>query len=70
MTIGGVALSNPPQLHKDVESLIGAGVNTFVVAEDLADRGIKQSELVGGVRLITRSGLIDLFDDHDAIWHW
>ena len=30
--IGGVALSNPPQLDKDVESLIGAGVNTFVVA--------------------------------------
>lgn len=70
ITIGGVALSNPPQLDKDVESLIGAGVNIFVVAEDLADRGIKQSELVGGVRLITRSGLIDLFDDHDAIWHW
>ena len=68
--IGGVPLSNPPKLDKDVESLIADGVDTYIVAEDLEDRGIKQSELVGGVKLVNRNGLADLFDSHDSIWHW
>ena len=70
MKIGGVPLSNPPRLDKDVESLIAGGVNTYIVAEDLEDRGIRQSELVGGVKLVDRNGLADLFDSHDSIWHW
>ena len=70
ITIGGVPLSNPPKLDKDVVSLIDAGVDTYVVTEDVEDRGIKQGELVGGVKMVGRGGLADLFDDHDAIWHW
>ncbi len=70
ITIGGVPLSNPPKLDKDVVSLIDAGVDTYVVTEDVEDRGIKQGELVGGVKMVSRSGLADLFDGHDAIWHW
>ena len=70
ITIGGVPLSNPPKLDQDVESLIGAGVDTYVVQEDVQDRGINQAELVGGVKMVSRAGLADLFDDHDSIWHW
>ena len=70
ITIGGVALSNPPKLDQDVESLIGAGVVTYVVQEDVQDRGINQAELVSGVKMVSREGLADLFDDHDSIWHW
>ncbi len=70
ITIGGVPLSNPPKLDQDVESLIGAGVDTYVVQEDVQDRGINQAELVDGVKMVSRTGLADLFDDHDSIWHW
>ena len=70
ITIGGVPLSNPPKLDQDVENLIGAGVDTYVVQEDVQDRGINQAELVGGVKMVSRTGLADLFDDHDSIWHW
>ena len=70
ITIGGVALSNPPKLDQDVESLIGAGVVTYVVQEDVQDRGINQAELVSGVTMVSRDGLADLFDGHDSIWHW
>lgn len=70
ITIGGVPLSNPPKLDKDVESLIADGVNIFIVKEDLADRGIGEGELVSGVKLINHEGLVDLFEGHDSIWHW
>ena len=70
ITIGGVPLSNPPKLDQDVESLIGAGVDTYVVQEDVQDRGINQAELVDGVKMVSRTELADLFDDHDSIWHW
>lgn len=70
LSIGGVPLSVPPTLDRDVEELIGAGVPTFVVEEDLADRGIRQDELINGVQLVPRSGIAGLFDQHEAIWHW
>jgi predicted peroxiredoxin len=68
--IGDVKLSNPPKLDQDVEALAKAGVTTYVVEEDLTERGIKKDEIVGGVKLVKRSDLAGLFDSHDSIWHW
>ena len=68
--IGNVKLTNPPKLDKDVEALTQAGVATYVVEEDLLERGIKKDEVVTGVRLVKRSDLAGLFDSHDSIWHW
>ncbi len=70
VTIGGIPLSNPPKLDEDVEGLIGAGVDTYVVAEDVEQRGIGRGELVDGIKMVGVSELADLFDGHDAIWHW
>ena len=70
IVIGGVPLSNPPKLDEDVASLISAGVETYAVAEDLEDRGIKQSEIVSGVKLVKQGDLAGLFESHDSIWHW
>ena len=70
ISIGGIPLSNPPKLDEDVQGLVGAGVDTYVVKEDVEDRGINESELVEGIKLVEREGLADLFDAHDAIWHW
>ncbi|MBM3924697.1 MAG: DsrE family protein [SAR202 cluster bacterium] len=68
--IGDVKLSNPPKLDQDVEALSKAGVTTYVVEEDLAERGIKKDEVVSGIKLVKRSDLAGLFDSHDSIWHW
>ena len=70
LSIGGVPLRVPSTLDKDVEDLIAKGVNTYVVKEDLEERGIDQKELTGGVKLVGRSELAELFDAHDSIWHW
>jgi len=68
--IGDVKLSNPPKLDQDVEALAKAGVTTYVVEEDLSERGIKKDEIVSGVKLVKRNDQAGLFDSHDSIWHW
>jgi len=70
ISIGGVSLSNPPKLDEDVAHLIKAGVDMYVVSEDVADRGISEEELVTGVKMVSRAGLAELFDRHNTIWHW
>ena len=70
LQFGDVALTVPPTLDTDVVNLIGAGVPTYVVKEDLEDRGIRTEELADGLNLVGRGDLADLFDSHDAIWHW
>jgi predicted peroxiredoxin len=70
LKFGKVALDVPPTLDTDVVNLIGAGVPTYAVREDLEDRGIQTEELAAGLNLIGQNELADLFDSHDAIWHW
>lgn len=70
LKFGAVALDVPPTLDQDVLNLIGAGVPTYAVREDLEDRGIRQDELAQGLNLISRSELAGLYESHDAIWHW
>ena len=70
LKFGNVALDVPPTLDADVVNLIKAGVPTYAVREDVEDRGIRLEELAEGLRLVNRKDLADLFDSHDAIWHW
>ena len=70
LKFGNVTLDVPPTLDADVVNLIKAGVPTYVVREDVEDRGIRLEELAEGLHLVSRKDLADLFDSHDAIWHW
>ena len=66
--VGGVDALR--ELTVELENLVAAGVSTYVVQEDLEDRGISQGEIAKGLNVISRSKLADLFDSHDSIWHW
>ena len=70
LSFGDVKLEVAPTLDKDVENLIAAGVTTYVVQEDLEERGINRSEIAQGISMIGRAQVADLFDSHDSIWHW
>ena len=70
LKFGNVSLDVPPTLDADIVNLIGAGVPTYAVREDLEDRGIGTEELAQGLQLISQKELAGLFDSHDAIWHW
>jgi hypothetical protein len=49
--------------------LRGNAVN-YVVAEDLADRGIERGALVPGVQLLSRTALPGLFAEYALVAHW
>ena len=70
LRFGEVTLEVPPTLDTDIANLIAAKVPTYVVREDLADRGISEAGLAKGLQIVGRSQLADLYDSHDSIWHW
>ncbi len=70
LSFGDVKMEVPPTLDTDVVNLVSADVPTYIVSEDLEDRGIQRTELAGGLKVISRAELADLFDSHDSIWHW
>jgi intracellular sulfur oxidation DsrE/DsrF family protein len=70
LTIGGVPLTVPPTIDKDVQALIAAGVTVYAVQEDLEDLGVPQGDLIGGIQTVARSGVAGLFDKHDTVWYW
>jgi sulfur transfer complex TusBCD TusB component (DsrH family) len=70
LSFGGIKMEVGPNIDRDVSEIVKAGVPTYVVSEDLEDRGIGQQEIAQGINLISRGDLAGLFDSHDSIWHW
>jgi len=71
----GLAFGDRVQRHRtdladDIAKLIGKGVRVSVVAEDLAERGLRAEDLIAGLELIPRNALPDLFEKFDQVWHW
>ncbi len=70
LTFGDIAQTQPPQLERDISSLLDKGVSVFAVTEDITERGIDSSGLIEGIQSIGRSGIASLFSEYDQIWHW
>ena len=66
LSFGDVKMEVPPTLDTDVANLVAAAVPTYIVSEDLEDRGIQRTELAQGLTVISRSELADLCDSHDS----
>src|SRR5262244_358668 len=62
LAIGEWKQTQAPKMDHDLLDVIEKRkIPVYVVAEDLVDRGIEQSELVPGVELISRTALPGLF---------
>src|SRR5678816_464791 len=62
LTVGEWKQTQAPKMDRDVIDLIEKRkIPVYVVAEDLADRGIESGELVPGVQLLSRTALPGLF---------
>jgi hypothetical protein len=59
-----------PDLVRDVKAVIDKKIPLFVVAEDLADRGIAAGSIIPGVETIARAAVARLIADHDRILSW
>lgn len=70
LAIGGWRQQHPPSLDQDIRGLVAKGVPVWVVAEDLAERGIDAARLVPSVNTVERAELPAILESCDAVWHW
>ena len=70
LSFGAKKQANPPAVDKDLLAVIGKGVDVFFVQDDAAERGLEASELIAGVKPVSRAGLAKLFAGYDQVWHW
>ena len=68
--IGDIVLDHAPHLDGDVEGLLEHGVPVLYGREDLAERGIGDDRVIGGVKGIARSELPALVDEFEQVWRW
>src|SRR5713101_4120552 len=62
--------TQPPQIARDVASLIEKGVKVRLVEKDATQRGIERQDLITGVQFVSTAGLPRLFAFYDQVWHW
>jgi hypothetical protein len=62
--------TDPPEVAREIEQLVAAGVVIYFVADDAAERGIAPPRLIAGVRAIARAAVPALFAQHDQLWMW
>lgn len=71
LTVGEWKQTQAPKMDRDVLDLIEKRkIPVYVIAEDLSDRGIENSELVPGVQLLSRTALPKLFNEFALVNHW
>ena len=59
-----------PDLARDIKAVVEKKIPIFVVADDLAERGIPASQLIAGLEQIPRSGIARLIEAHDGLLTW
>jgi hypothetical protein len=59
-----------PDMVRDIKAAIDKKIPLYVVADDLADRGIPPSQIIPGIEQIHRSGIAKLIDSHDRVLSW
>lgn len=70
LSFGDWSQAQPPRLDDDIAGLIGKGVEVYIVAEDVAERGLGDGDLIDGVKSVGRAGIPGLLGGYDQVWHW
>jgi sulfur relay (sulfurtransferase) DsrF/TusC family protein len=70
LAFGGWRQTQPPRIAADLAALMHKGVEVRYVAEDLAERGIERSELIGGAEPVAREAIAELLGRYARVWHW
>lgn len=71
MSVGKWTQAQAPKMDRDVADLIEKRKMTvYVIAEDLARRGIQKQELMSGIELLPMSALSGLCEAHQVVSLW
>lgn len=70
LKFGDEAQTQPPELAEDITKLIAKGVAVHIVEEDAAERGLERSDLIEGLKPVSRGEVAGLVGGFDQVWHW
>ena len=70
MMFGTKVQRHAPRINEQVAGLIGKGVEVMVAHECLADRGIREEELMDGITMVAQADLPRTMNGFDQVWHW
>lgn len=70
LTFGEWRQTQPPRPNDDLCGAVAKDITVFIASEDLANRGLSQSELIAGLEPVSRDGLVRLLARYDHVWHW
>jgi hypothetical protein len=71
LTVGAWRQTQAPKMDRDVADLIEKRKMTvYAIEEDVTERGIERGELVPGIKLLPRSALPGLLEEHTVVSLW
>ncbi len=62
--------SNPVDLAGDLQKAMAAGIEVYVVKDDVGARGLEGNELIDGVKHIAEADIASLCEEYETVWHW
>src|SRR5437868_1655645 len=66
----GAKVIKGPDIARDLKAVVDKKIAVYVVADDLADRGITAAQLIGGLEQIQRKDIARIVEAHDQILTW
>ncbi|HEU4709546.1 MAG TPA: hypothetical protein VFS17_09550 [Methylophilaceae bacterium] len=70
LKIGGWQQQEPADIVRDIDQLLGKGVDVYVVREDLEERGLGDLPVHAGIRVIEKNKIHELYEQVDQVWQW
>jgi len=70
LVFGDWTQSNPVDLAGDLQKAMAAGIDVYVVKDDVGARGLEGSELIDGLKHIAEADIASLCDEFETVWHW
>ena len=70
VSFGGWTQKHPADIGRDLGRFMADGGQVYVLAEDVAQRGIRPDELIDGARLIEFEQLAGLLAEHQLVHGW
>ena len=70
LSFGERSQTQPPDLARDVSKLVDKGVDVYIVQDDVAERGLEGTDLIAGLKPVSRGQLPSLLGEYDRVWHW
>jgi sulfur relay (sulfurtransferase) DsrF/TusC family protein len=70
LRFGSVPQTQPPRIDEDVEKLLNKGIQVYIVEDDVAERGLERTDLIGGLKNVSRAGLPKLLEQYQRVFYW